>query len=53
MPTPRDTSCQHPVADGRPTRRDGHREHWTCGLCGAHLTTDHATGHTTQEVTGR
>lgn len=53
MPTPRDTGCPHPIGDGRPRRRDGHLERWTCGLCGAHLTTDRATGKTTVEVTGR
>lgn len=52
-PIPRETPCVHPVADGRPPRRLGQTEHWTCGLCGAHLITDHATGTTTEEVTGR
>lgn len=50
-PTPRDRSCSHPI--GATTSRDGHLEHWTCHLCGQHLTTNHATSKTTTEVTGR
>lgn len=48
-PTPRDAPCAHPVSDGTPPRRRGSLERWACGLCGAHLTTDHATGTTRED----